>query len=336
MRRGRHPPSQPLAHPALGSRQDVDLGRPHAAGALRRQHPAAVGGAPLGQVHRREGGEPARRHGQLVARRGVGGRQHRPGAQTSQRPARTGGDVPDGRAVRHRLAGVHHDTVHAERVGEVAAQRAVVRHAARHLDDAPEHPEAGTAIGVEAARSGVLPRPRDEVAHKPLQRVVATGGRRPEVPLEPTRVGQQVPHRDLRARLAVRRAELREVAAHGCVEVDLPLVDELHHQRRGPHLGDGLDHERRIGPDLETGTQVNDAGHRVGDRTVGEHRHRRPRHAVVVHQGGNALLEVEQARSHGDLPSQGAGRGRSRAPTDTVATRHPRAAPPCGPGGRLR
>ena len=65
--------------------------------------------------------------------------------------------MADGSAVRRRLADVHHDLVEAERVGQVAAEGLVVRRPTQHLDHASQHSHAGTAVGEEAARLGMLP-----------------------------------------------------------------------------------------------------------------------------------------------------------------------------------
>ena len=65
-------------------------------------------------------------------------------------------------------------------------------------------------------------------------------------PSKPDGVAQQLARGDLRGRVLVDDPELRQVRADRGVEVDLALVDQLHHERARPELGDRPDLEHRV------------------------------------------------------------------------------------------
>jgi hypothetical protein len=84
-----------------------------------------------------------------------------------------------------------------------------------------------------------------------LERVVA-GPVVGEVVAHPARrVGQQMPHRDVRRDVLVRQLELREVPPDGRVEVELATLDERHRHGARERLRDRADLEQRVRRDLE-------------------------------------------------------------------------------------
>lgn len=70
--------------------------------------------------------------------------------------------------------------------------------------------------------------------------------------LQARRVGSEVPEGERLPRLG----RVGQVLRQGCVEVELALLHEEHHQRASEDLGGGGDLERGIGPDLRLGLQV--------------------------------------------------------------------------------
>ena len=132
----------------------------------------------------------------------------------------------------------------------------------------------------------------DEIFDEPLQRILAGGGRCPEVTLELAGVRQQMTDRDLRAGPLVVGSEAWQVHPHRNVQLDKALIHELHHQRCGPDLGDRLDHEQRIWCRLDPRAQVHHTGRGLDRLPIDEHRDGRPRNFVLGHQAWQ--LRVQQ------------------------------------------
>jgi hypothetical protein len=103
-----------------------------------------------------------------------------------------------------------------------------------------------------------------------------------DVALEAGGVVEQVTGRDDRGGRLVGDAELGEVGADRHVEVDQSLVDQLHHQRARPELGDRPDLEHRVGRGFDARGQVQQAGGAVDHLTVEQHGPRGSRHGVLA------------------------------------------------------
>ena len=123
----------------------------------------------------------------------------------------------------------------------------------------------------------------------PLDAVVALARVGEDVALEAGRVAQQLPDRDRGRGGLVGEPELRHVPPHRRVKVEPALVDELHHQRGRPDLGDRADLEDRVGGRLDPGRLAQYAGREVDHLTVGRDGDRRAGHPVLGHQRGQAL-----------------------------------------------
>ena len=141
-----------------------------------------------------------------------------------------------------------------------------------------------------------------------FEAIVAASGVGEHVAVDPARVRQQVPHRHLLRHLGVGEPELGKHVDDRRVEIELPLVDELHHDRRSPHLGHRADLEHGVRRHLDAGLLVQHTGGRLDDvvLTPRAHAHdpeRRARHAVPLGQHFEALLPVGGVE--GDAPVAG-------------------------------
>ena len=91
----------------------------------------------------------------------------------------------------------------------------------------------------------------------------------------------------------------------GSVEIDLALVDQLHHERARPELRDGPDLEDGVGGGFHAGGPAQHAGGVVDDLTVCEDGHGRGRDVVLLDQPGQLVgdpgLHLVQG-AHGATP----------------------------------
>jgi hypothetical protein len=104
-------------------------------------------------------------------------------------------------------------------------------------------------------------------------------------------VAQQLPHGHRLGRRGVGEVEVRQVGDDGLVDVEQPLVGQLHDQGGGPSLGDRADLEHRVGGRLDLGRMAEDAGREV------EH------FAVAVNADGcpgNLVLGDQRGQLRGD------------------------------------
>ncbi len=158
----------------------------------------------------------------------------------------------------------------------------------------------------------------DQVFDEPLQRIVAGGGRGPDVTFEPAGVRQQMTDSDNRAGPLDRRfGSLAGTDPHRNVQLDKPLIHQLHDQRCGPHLGDRLDHEQRIWCGLDPRPQVDHTGRGLQRLTIDERRDRRPRNVVRGNQAWQ--LRVQPAAQFLD-PTHPSSRAWARAAEDATTT----------------
>jgi hypothetical protein len=118
-------------------------------------------------------------------------------------------------------------------------------------------------------------------------------GEEPQHPvLEAGRVGQQVGEGDRLAERS-RHFEVGQIVVDVAIELELPLLDELHHGRPHEELGDRADpKERAAGVD---GTLRGDVGEAVAlrqqDLAVAYHRHRRAGGRDALEIGGEPAVE---------------------------------------------
>ena len=128
----------------------------------------------------------------------------------------------------------------------------------------------------------------------PLERVVAAARVGEVVAVDAARVRQEVADRHGFGHRLVGHPEAGQIAAHGRVELDPSLVDELHDEGRGPDLGDRADLEQGVGRRLDAGVEVEDSGGRGVDLVAAEDGDRGRRHAVSLAQ----LLEPVPEHGH--------------------------------------
>ena len=178
-------------------------------------------------------------------------------------------------AARCRIAsyGLGLTLVKTERLRDPLDEELVERLSPEHLHEATEDDEGGVVVGERVARSEELGQlaQRGDV---PLECVVAAAGVGEDVALEAGGVREQVPGREDLRGLRVADDQLGEVVEERLVEVEEAVVDELHHQRRGPDLGDGADLEHGVGVDLDVRPE---AGHATGRGDDPPARRGRPR-----------------------------------------------------------
>ena len=119
--------------------------------------------------------------------------------------------------------------------------------------------------------------------------------------------------------------EVGEVGPHGGVDVEEPLVDELHDDRGRPHLALRPDLEDRVGRRLDAGTQVGEPGRCGGHLTVVEHTDGGARDVVLLDKGGQPWLQVSERHRSTRRPWWRAvpRRGRSRFPQPCCARSTP-------------
>ena len=95
--------------------------------------------------------------------------------------------------------------------------------------------------------------------------------------------------------------ELRQVCAHGGVELDVAALDETHDRRRRERLGDRTDLEERVRGDVERMLDAGDAERRRLLLTVEEHAERSPRHRELLHLRSRDLDELFEVAHAGNL-----------------------------------
>ena len=249
-----HPPEPP----GVGNhaRRHRDLGLLHGVDRCRAEHPGAIGGEAVGQV------EPGQLHD--VAGGPVGGGAGRPvrsgqeGDRRDPEPAIAVGNVANGGAVVGHLVGERLQRLGPDGRGQEPLERIVPGHAPEPLDDAPGHDEAGIAVGEPVAGAVELGQcPAGQ--HEALDAVVATAGVLEEVAVHAAGVGQELTDGDLGRGFGIAEGELGQVGANGLVEVDEPVVDELHDQAGRPDLRDRTDLEHRIRCRLDPGVETHHA-----------------------------------------------------------------------------
>ena len=115
-------------------------------------------------------------------------------------------------------------------------------------------------------------------------------------------VRQQVPHRHGLGRVRIGEPELGQVADDGRVKVEQPFIDELHGERRGPHLGNGPDLPQRVGRCLDPGDGVEQAAGRLDDvvvvRLEAQDAEGRSGNVVLLGQRGQASSPVIGVDGH--------------------------------------
>jgi hypothetical protein len=127
------------------------------------------------------------------------------------------------------------------------------------LDDPPEQVVPRLTVGNAGAKR------RDQLQlshlrHIALQSVIPFTGVGVDSPVEPGGVVEQVQHRDLVCGLLVLQLKLGNIATYRCVQLDLPLCDQVHERGRRKGLGDRGHEKQRV---LINGERVIDARHTV-------------------------------------------------------------------------
>ena len=236
--------------------------------------------------------------------------------------SRLGLDVADGGAEQDRLVRARRRVVDPERREQVLAQAHVVRLPAEHLDEPAEDHEAGVVVGPQLARReqlGYVVQHAQELLHA----VVAHAGVGEEVALEARSVGQQLPHRDLLGRRLVGQVEVGQVAADRLLQLDPALVDQLHHQRARPELGDRADLEDGVRRRVDPRRLAQHTGGVDRDVVLDHHPHRGRGYVVPLHQGGEVLLDpvrhVLQGGHAGQRGTTARGPRRSEQPDSSLA-----------------
>ena len=283
----------------------LDLRHPHLLGALGGQDARAVRRHAVSQVQLREG---QRLPCGGVDQAGRSGRAEDPPDGSDLQLLAGWGHVARGGAVQQRLLGQRARTGQAERRKQPLAEHGIPRRTTQDLDQPAQHDVAGVAVGHRRAERVVLleVRARGDVL---LHAVVTTAGVEEEVAVDATGVSQQVPGRHGLGHVDVGDLELGQVLDHRLVEVEQALVDELHDQGRGPHLGDRPDLEQRVGRCLDLSADVEDAVRRVRHLAVGEDRQARAGHAVLVGEQREPLLPVLDVDRHGPSVAQAGSSG---------------------------
>jgi hypothetical protein len=128
---------------------------------------------------------------------------------------------------------------------------------------------------VHLARVGT--HPGDQFA----EGVVAAAGVLEQITLEAAGVRQKLADRHGLAHRPVADTERRQVATHRGVELHHALGDQLHHQRRGPHLGDRTDLEHAVHRRRHTGIAVDHARGRLDQLPTSPDRDNSTRHAMT-------------------------------------------------------
>ena len=149
-----------------------------------------------------------------------------------------------------------------ERRDDVLHQRRLPGLAAQHLDQSSEHAEGGVVVGEQLTGREHL-RKLGDVLEVLLDGIVAAAGVGEDVALEPAHVAEEMARGDRRGGCLVGDAEDRKVVAERRVEIEQAVVDELHDERRGPHLRDRADLEDRVRRRLDTGRRAEHAGRGV-------------------------------------------------------------------------
>jgi hypothetical protein len=104
-------------------------------------------------------------------------------------------------------------------------------------------------------------------------------------------VAERHPRGDVR----VGQPQVRQVGPDRHVEVELPLLDEPHCQRRGEGLGDRADLEERLFGHRERVLHAGDAQARDALLPAVEYPHRDTRDLQLQHQVGNATFQLLEA-----------------------------------------
>jgi hypothetical protein len=218
--------------------------------------------------------------------------------------------VAGGQAGLHPTGPDEVGVLHAERSEHALAEVAAERDAADILDDLAERGEAMVGIGPLGARLGVdvqaapvvpgewgdrAPGPRPPAQRRAEQ--VGGAAHRPD----PGGVGQQVAQRG--------RAEARpgrdhpvgaQVGTRGRVEVDQPLLLQLHDGDRGDGLGDRCDPEDGVLIDRRPGRDVGDAVPvEPGQGPVADHPHRQASDRPAAEDLANPGFQIELIDSCG-------------------------------------
>ena len=89
-----------------------------------------------------------------------------------------------------------------------------------------------------------------------LEAVVAAARVREDVAVDAARVREEVAHREPRGHVPIGELQLRQHVDDRRVEVEFPLVDELHHERRRPDLRHRADLEDGVLGRLDAGFLV--------------------------------------------------------------------------------
>jgi hypothetical protein len=281
------PAEAPVARrETVAAARDVDLRLLHRVHGFDRDDPVAVGrsGAEVqpGEAEDvgRGGADPARR-----ARR-----PREPPGRSRVKLLSGRRDVTHGRAVAKDLLGQRRGVCQAEWLEEPHAHGRVPDLAGHHLGDAAEDREARVAVGHRRSERVDLSE-RRTAQDVLLERVVAATGVGKVVTVDPARVCEQVPDRHRVRDGVVGNPELGEIPAHRRVQFQEPFVDELHCDRRRPHLRDRPDLEQRLGRRVDAGIEVEHAGRDRVDLVALQHGERRSRHTMLRTEFVEALLE---------------------------------------------
>ena len=148
--------------------------------------------------------------------------------------------------------------VSAERLEQARGQCLLERHPGDHLHQPAEHDVATVAVRPQPAGRGDQRQVRQR-GDVPLHAVVApTAG---EILVEAVAVDAGDVGEDLTARQGLRHRrvgerQLRQVRAKREIDVDQPVVHQLHHRRGGVALADRTGLEQRVAHDRQTGAEV--------------------------------------------------------------------------------
>ena len=213
--------------------------------------------------------------------------------------------MTDRGSVAEYVLGKRHRVCQLQRLDESRTEGGVPDLAGDDLDHATEQREAGVAVRHRRADRMHLPQ-RRAGRDVLLERIVAATRVGEVVAVDAARMREQMPDRHRPGDALVGDREIGDVATKRRVQLDEPLVDELHDDGRGPHLRDRSDLEQRLVVDSTPVSRLStpDATVLISRPEDGE---RGARHAVLRDAVVEPLLEgrASDRERHGTLLRRG-------------------------------
>jgi hypothetical protein len=252
-------PAEPPRVRAAGMVRERGLRLLHLGGGGLAEDPGADLRASAGQVHPGEGEHVPDARGDQA--RGAGRSAQGPHLRRL-RLATALRDVADRAAKQQRLLRQRDGVIQPEGLEQTLPQCGVPDLPGQLFDDPPGDHEPRVAVGPRGPERMGL-RCLAQSGDEPLQAVVAAARVGEQVTVDAAGVGEQVPHGHLLGGPAIRERELGQHVADRGIQVEPALLDQLHHQRGGEHLGDRADLEQRVGGRLDAGRLAEDAVRRL-------------------------------------------------------------------------